>query len=252
MHIHITGASGSGTTTLGRALAQALGWRYLDADRYYWLPTSPPFQEKRAASKRQTQLQADLASEGDAVLSGSIVGWGDAVENAFGLVVFLYLPADIRVARLRCRELEKYGVADPAFLEWASQYDEGAAEGRSLARHKAWLAQRTCPVLRLEEDMPVHERVARVLAALPPRPADPTDWRLHGQERYLRGAAFAWALYQPYRPGWEHDHCEFCGAEFSLEGVDALRAGHATHDRYRWVCAQCFQDFRQLMTLRVK
>lgn len=43
MHIHITGASGSGTTTLGRALAQALGWRYLDADRYYWLPTSPPF-----------------------------------------------------------------------------------------------------------------------------------------------------------------------------------------------------------------
>ena len=33
MHIHITGASGSGTTTLGLALAELLGIRHLDTDQ---------------------------------------------------------------------------------------------------------------------------------------------------------------------------------------------------------------------------
>lgn len=252
MHIHITGASGSGTTTLGQALAQALPLRHLDADDYYWLPTSPPFRHKRDAAERLALLDSGIASGGAVVLSGSIVGWGDAVENAFGLIVFLYLPADIRLERLRQREVDRHGAVDPAFLQWAAQYDGGTAEGRSLGKHHAWLAQRTCPVLRLQEDMPVHERVARVLAALPPKPADLADWRLFGQERYMRGALFEWAQYRPYRPGWEHDHCEFCSAEFSLHGADALREGYATHDRYRWVCAQCFQDFREPMALRLE
>jgi adenylate kinase family enzyme len=43
MRVLITGASGSGTTTLGRALAARLGFAFLDADDYYWLPSDLPF-----------------------------------------------------------------------------------------------------------------------------------------------------------------------------------------------------------------
>lgn len=111
-------------------------------------------------------LHADIEAASSLVLSGSIVGWGRELEDAFDLVVFLYLPAEKRIERLRQRELERYGVADPAFIEWAGQYDEGPPEGRSLARHTAWLAQRTCPVLRLEEDHSVPERIRLVLQAM--------------------------------------------------------------------------------------
>ena len=38
--IHIYGASGSGTSTLGRALADALGLVLMDSDDYFWQPTS--------------------------------------------------------------------------------------------------------------------------------------------------------------------------------------------------------------------
>lgn len=44
-----------------------------------------------------------------------------------------------------------------------------------------------------------------------------TDWRLQGHEKYLQGAVLERKAYPPYRPEWEHDHCEFCSAEFSLD-----------------------------------
>lgn len=171
MRIHITGAAGSGATTLGAALAQDLSLPHEDADSYYWLPTSPPFKEKRSTTDRLEMACRALHTEQGIVLSGSIYGWGLQVEDAFDLVVFLYLPAAVRIERLRRREIERYGAADPAFLKWASEYDEGPSEGRSLAKHNAWLAQRTCPVLRLEQDQTVAERVARVRQALPISPA---------------------------------------------------------------------------------
>jgi hypothetical protein len=167
MRIHITGASGSGVSTLGVALAAAIDAVPLEADAYYWLPTMPPFQHKRAAADRLALLKADLAAHPRTVLAGSVVGWGTEIEDGFDLVVFLYLDAALRVERLRAREVERLGHADPAFLEWASLYDAGPPEGRSLAKHSAWLAVRRCPVVELHGDFSVDERLARVIQAAP-------------------------------------------------------------------------------------
>jgi len=85
------------------------------------------------------------------------------VEDAFDLIVFLFVATQTRLARIRRRETERFGTADPAFLTWASQYDEGPPEGRSLAKHESWLAQRSCPILRIEGDTSVQARVRRVM-----------------------------------------------------------------------------------------
>lgn len=169
MRIHITGASGSGCTTLAEALANNLGFRHLDADTYYWMPTAPPFQQKRPPAERLHGLASDMNSSTGVVLSGSIVGWGLEVEDAFDFIVFLYLPAHIRIPRLRMRELEKHGLVDESFLEWAGLYDQGPPEGRSLIKHNAWLALRKCPVLRLERDESVQARLGQILPAIAKR-----------------------------------------------------------------------------------
>lgn len=163
MRILVTGASGSGTTTLGAALAEALSSRHLDGDDCYWLPTTPAFMSKRPAHERADMVCRALQAPGDVVMSGSVVGWGHDIEDTFDLIVFLTLPTALRVERLRLREIERFGHADPAFLAWAAQYEEGPPEGRSLAKHLAWLALRSCPVLSLEGDLSVAERLARVL-----------------------------------------------------------------------------------------
>ena len=69
--IHITGASGSGTTTLGAAIAGRWGHRHLDTDDFYWEPTWPPFRQSRAEHDRQQLLAAALDESPRWVLSGS-------------------------------------------------------------------------------------------------------------------------------------------------------------------------------------
>ena len=41
--IHIFGASGSGTTTLGRAIHETFRHAHLDTDNYFWISTDPPY-----------------------------------------------------------------------------------------------------------------------------------------------------------------------------------------------------------------
>ena len=81
------------------------------------------------------------------------------------------------------------------------------------------------------------------------------DWRLRGQERYLKGVALTHRKYERYaaNPGWDHDHCEFCGTKFMVEDVpDVLHEGYCTADQYRWICVGCFKDFREHFEWRVE
>jgi adenylate kinase family enzyme len=166
MRILVTGASGSGTSTLGRAVAAALHATFVEADDLFWLPTDPPFTVKREATERAALLHDRLLGNPVVVVSGSIYGWGLELEDAFNLVVFLQAPAEVRVARLREREQRMFGRVDEAFIAWAAQYDVGDMPGRSLARHLTWLESRTCPVLRLSGTENVEALRSAVLAAI--------------------------------------------------------------------------------------
>ncbi len=178
MKIHLFGASGSGTTTLGKALHTVLGYRHLDADDYYWKKTNPPFQIKIPIAKRNQLITKDFLAQENCIISGSMVSWGAEWASAFDLYVFLYLPPAIRMQRLRDREIERYGEAlktnerfradSKAFLDWASQYDDGTFQGRSLGIHLDWIKALEGNVLKIEGDTTVAERVTRIIAAIPP------------------------------------------------------------------------------------
>jgi adenylate kinase family enzyme len=174
--IHILGASGSGTTTLGAALAAELAIPHEDADRYFWKPTNPPFTETRPVEERLALLSPLLPENGDWIFSGSATGWGAPLEPRFTLVVFVKLDPALRMERLRLREQARYGAriepggdlekASREFLDWAASYDEGGLDQRSLALHERWLAARTCPVLKLDSVLPAATLLEAVIAAL--------------------------------------------------------------------------------------
>ena len=160
----MTGASGCGTTTLGRALASRLGIAFLDADDFFWEQTVPPYQRKRTRTERLALILSRIQEESAFVLAGSISGWGAELETLFELVIFLSVPTEVRLMRLEERELKHLGRVDPEFIAWAAQYDSGGLDMRSRALHEHWLAHLNCTVLRLDGERPTGELVEQVLS----------------------------------------------------------------------------------------
>lgn len=105
------------------------------------------------------------------------------------------------------------------------------------------------------------------------------DWRLRGQEQYLSNVTlykvsfpefwkvaykdknifyekieqYAKRYVESAKKGYEflegekiqhfwHEHCEFC---FEKALTDKQCVFYCTKDMYRWVCAECFRDFRE-------
>jgi len=173
--IHIFGASGSGTTTIAKIISEKLGYKHFDTDNYYWYPTDIPFTKDRPIEKRLQLMSSDLAAADKWVLSGSLDGWGNPLIPLFELAVFVYVPQDIRIERLKKREIERYGSdvlpggsrykSTKAFIEWAAGYDLGLLTGRNLPRHKKWLEGLDCKIVKLENHS-LDESVAIVMGAI--------------------------------------------------------------------------------------
>ena len=180
--VYITGASGTGTTSVGASLATALDLQHIDTDAHFWWPTDPPFTHRRKPAERRASLLAAISQKGW-VISGSCEEWGlDILEEA-DLVVFLTASRSERLRRLRKREHERFGARIApegdmyevyrSFLDWAMSYDDGGVQGRSWHRQEAWLLQQPAPVLRLRAEQPYESLIAALLDAI--RPSAPSN-----------------------------------------------------------------------------
>ncbi|MBW0157790.1 adenylate kinase [Sedimentimonas flavescens] len=174
--VYITGAAGSGTSSLGRALAESLGVPHLDTDDFYWAPSDPPFTLKRPVPERLSLMAQAAGPDGGWVLSGSADSWGDGFIAGADLIVFLVTPTPVRLMRIRKREIAKFGDRvreggdmhrnHGAFLTWAASYDDPYFGGRSLQRHRNWLEGQTTPVLELSGARPTAELAQECLSRL--------------------------------------------------------------------------------------
>lgn len=146
--IHIYGASGSGTTTLGKFISKQLGYTFMDTDDYFWLPTDPKYTIKRDKTERLEMMKKDILASDKVVVSGSLVDWGDDLIPYFTLVVRVITDCNVRIERLREREKRNFGPRielggdmyqnHKEFIEYASAYDTGDVTMRSKAKHDEW------------------------------------------------------------------------------------------------------------------
>ena len=190
--VHIFGASGSGTTTLGRMLAREMGWTHLDTDDYYWLPTDPPFREKRPAQERVALMRHDIDAAEHAVISGSLVDWGDGLIPFFTLCVRTVVDPDIRLERLYQRELARFGARilpggdmheeNQEFLRWARGYDDGPLTTRSRARHDQWQQMLRCPCVTVNTTGSLEDALAIIRKAIGDMEADTMDVNAYQRE----------------------------------------------------------------------
>lgn len=168
--IHIYGASGSGTSTLGEKISKEFGYKQMDTDDYFWLPTDPKFIKIRDRDERIELMREDIKDHKNIVISGSLTGWGDVLIPLFTLVVRLVIDPKERIERLEAREKMRFGSRiEPGgdmylqhleFIEWAKKYDTAGPEMRSKAEHDEWQKLLRCKQIVLDGAAPLEDNLA--------------------------------------------------------------------------------------------
>ena len=166
MNVLIMGASGSGQTTLAKELSKHLSYKFLDSDDLYWLPTKPAYQKKRSIDQRLIMTLKEMKDH-NVVMGGSIMGWGEELENAFDLIVFLSLDTEIRLKRLKQREIVELGFIDQEFLAWAKEYENPGFTSRNRIKHETWISKRQSQILTIEGDLTVQQRLELIFNIIP-------------------------------------------------------------------------------------
>lgn len=174
MKIQIIGGSGTGKTTLGKYIGEKEGLKWIDTDQYIW--KNDAFIEDYPIEERLEMYRRDMESCVGYVASGSIYSW---CKNGFGdrdLLVFLYLDEDLRLKRLRAREvqrqsqfsLDEKGEMTNEFLEWCQTYLIATDKEMvgTYAEHAHQMDISKSPVLKLDSSLSLEELHARIMESL--------------------------------------------------------------------------------------
>lgn len=171
--IYVFGASGSGTTTLGKKLSLELAIEHFDADDFFWKQTEIPFTQRYSYRHMNQALAARLKERNSWVLSGCVNSWGDQVVSGSDLFILCKAPTKLRIKRLKQREYEKFGLRilpggdmyenHQRFIAWAAQYEEGLQKGRNARIHDKFVDQLSTEALILDSSKPLDKLLDKCL-----------------------------------------------------------------------------------------
>lgn len=157
--IMIIGPSGCGKTTLGRKVAEMLGYPYFDVDEYIWRFDTPElYTVMYSREEKISRLKEAIAPYEHFVMAGSMSSFHEAFDPYFGMMVFLYADPDIRVSRIRERSILRFGdrvmeggdmfQSNLDFLESNRRYESDGSP--NLKEQTEWMNSLSCKKLRLD------------------------------------------------------------------------------------------------------
>lgn len=176
MGIIIFGASGAGSTTLGKEVAQQLNFQYLDIDDYLWCwDTEIPLTSTRSQAERTENMMNDIKKHPKFVISGTIFNDRNLFHPLLDIAVFISTPAEVCAERVLTREHARWGkrvlpggdmykstrfhgdISD--YIAIAQRYEtvDASKFGRKL--HEQWISELPCPVVRMDGMKNISENV---------------------------------------------------------------------------------------------
>ena len=166
MGIIICGMNGSGKSTLGRALAESLGWRFIDNEDLYFPKDDPAYLygHERTQEEVERLLLEEVRRDERFVFAAVRGNYGAQVLPYYRAAVLVEVPRETRLARVRQRSLDKFGDrARPGgdlYEKEKAFYDLIAARPEDHATR--WLAGVDIPVLRVDSTRPVEENISLI------------------------------------------------------------------------------------------
>lgn len=172
MVIHVMGASGSGTSSLGEFLGKALGFDVIESDFYKWKQTIPEFQVMRPIEESNTLLLDKIKACKNLIITGSLHS-NDVVFKYIDLIVYLKCPTFVRMKRIKQRDVEtgRNSMLTEGevyenylgFLELAQNYNKLGLDKRSKASQMWVIKSCNCPTLKINTNQKMEKVRQKVL-----------------------------------------------------------------------------------------
>lgn len=157
------GLNGCGKSTLGRALAQKIGFHFIDNEELFFTRNAAdePYQNPRSRAEVEKLLMEEVRKHGDFVLAAVREDYGKEILPLYRYAVLMEVPKEIRMERIRNRSFQKFGSRMRAGGELYEQEEAffRTAASRPEDYAAAWTRTLDCPVLSVDGTRPVDENV---------------------------------------------------------------------------------------------
>lgn len=156
--ILVCGGNGAGKSTLARALAQALNYPCLDIEDYYFPDRSgdAAYTDARSKEDAYAALLADMQRLDRFALAAVQLDLSPQMRSRLDCAVFIDVPAKVRMARIRARSYEKFGVRMLPGGDLHAQEEAffRKAKARSMDDLLVWLQQTQLPLFTVDGTQP--------------------------------------------------------------------------------------------------
>ncbi len=165
--IVVCGMNGCGKSTLGRALAEKLGFYFIDIEDLYFPKTDASYEYASPRTKEECErLLADMIQEHENFVFCAVKGdYGEDVVSRYRYAIFLEVPKEIRLQRVWDRSHQKFGERmleggdlyekERVFLELVSVRDESYAKDFAMSL--------TCPLICIDGTGLIEESISYIL-----------------------------------------------------------------------------------------
>ena len=150
---------GSGKSSLGKIVAEKLGFPYFDVDDYIWKKdTSAPYTQMYSKAEKIRLLKSGIEPYEHFVMAGSMSSFHQAFDDNFEMMVFLYAEPEIRLRRVHKRAMERFGKrileggdlyeSHQKILESNRRYESDSSP--NLGEQKEWMKSLPCVKIELD------------------------------------------------------------------------------------------------------
>ena len=165
--IQICGLNGCGKSTLGRALAESIGFHFIDNENLYFSRTNTdePYMNPKSRKDVERLLMDEVSKHPDFVFSAVKGDYGKDIIPMYNYVVVIEVPREIRLQRVRNRSFQKFG---NRMLIGGDLHDQEEAffqmvESRRDDYIEDWLQTVKCPIIRVDGTKPIDENVKHII-----------------------------------------------------------------------------------------
>ncbi len=170
MGILICGLNGVGKSTLGKLLAERLGWQFIDNEDLYFPKTDTKYAYSDPRGKEEVirLLEERIEKDRRFVFAAVKGDYGEKLLFLLDCIIVVAVPREMRLARVRERSFQKFGDRILAGGDLAERENAwfSLVESRPEDYVEKWLESVDCPIIRVDGTRPVEENVEYLLSVL--------------------------------------------------------------------------------------